>query len=43
MDRFLTLLLAELPVKKVARLGAELTGIPRNELYQRALDLKDES
>ena len=43
VDRFLTLLLAELPVKKVARLGAELTGIPRNELYQRALDLKDES
>lgn len=43
VDRFLSLLLAELPVKKVVRLGAELTGIPRNELYQRALALKDPS
>ncbi len=42
IDRFLTLMLAELPVKKVARLGAELTGVPRNELYQRALALKDQ-
>lgn len=42
VDRLLRLLLAELPVKKVARIGAEVTGVSRNELYQRALQLKDE-
>lgn len=41
VDRMLRLLLAELPVKKVAKLVAELTGGSKNELYQRALVLKE--
>ncbi|MEX2476160.1 16S rRNA (cytidine(1402)-2'-O)-methyltransferase [Marinobacter sp.] len=41
-DKLLGLLLAELPVKKVAKIVAELTGRPKNELYQRALSLKAE-
>lgn len=40
VDRILALLLAELPVKKAAKLAAELTGSSKNELYQRALELK---
>ncbi|MBS3803936.1 MAG: 16S rRNA (cytidine(1402)-2'-O)-methyltransferase [Oleiphilaceae bacterium] len=43
VDKFLRLMLAELPVKTVAKLGAELTGRSRNELYQRALTLKNDS
>jgi len=42
VDKLLALLCAELPVKKAARIGAELTGFSRNELYQRALALKGE-
>lgn len=42
VDRVLGLLLQELPVKKAARLAAELTGSSKNELYQRALVLKAE-
>ncbi|WP_296933796.1 16S rRNA (cytidine(1402)-2'-O)-methyltransferase [uncultured Marinobacter sp.] len=41
VDRVLRVLLAELPVKKVARMASELTGLSKNELYQRALELKD--
>jgi 16S rRNA (cytidine1402-2'-O)-methyltransferase len=38
--RVLKLLLAELPVKSAVKLAAEITGCPRNELYQAALKLK---
>jgi len=41
VDRVLRVLLAELPVKKVAKMAAELTVLSKNELYQRALELKD--
>jgi 16S rRNA (cytidine1402-2'-O)-methyltransferase len=38
--RVLKLLLAELPVKSAVKLAAEITGAPRNELYEAALRLK---
>ena len=41
--RVLALLLAELPVKTAARLCADITGQPKNALYQAALALKGES
>jgi 16S rRNA (cytidine1402-2'-O)-methyltransferase len=40
--RVLKLLLEEVPVKTAVRLAAEITGAPRNELYQAALALKAE-
>jgi len=39
-ERMLTLLLAELPLKSAVRLAAELTGEPRNTLYETALAMK---
>ena len=39
-DRALRLLLAELPLKTAVRLAAELTGAPRNGLYERALAMQ---
>ena len=38
--RVLELLLAELPLKSAVRLAAEITGTPRNALYDAALKLK---
>lgn len=40
VDRLLSTLMAELPVKKVAKMASGLTGLGKNELYQRALELK---
>lgn len=41
-ERVLGLLLTELPLKTAVRLAAEITGAPRNALYERALALKSE-
>jgi len=41
--RVLTLLLGELPLKTAVRLAAEITGTPRNTLYDAALELKKDS
>jgi 16S rRNA (cytidine1402-2'-O)-methyltransferase len=39
-ERVLGLLLADLPVKQAARLAADITGVSKNLLYDRALELK---
>jgi 16S rRNA (cytidine1402-2'-O)-methyltransferase len=39
-ERILALLLEELPVKKAAKLTAEITGVGRNLLYARAVEMK---
>lgn len=39
-DRMLTTLLAQLPLKQAVAIAAELSGAPRNALYERALALK---
>jgi 16S rRNA (cytidine1402-2'-O)-methyltransferase len=39
-QRVLQLLLAELPLKSAVRLTAEITGAPRNTLYEAALQIK---
>ena len=40
-QRVLALLLAELPLKSAVKLAAEITGAPRNDLYDAALKLKN--
>lgn len=40
-ERVLRILLAELPVKQAAKLGSEITGVAKNDLYRRALEIKD--
>ena len=40
--RVLKLLLAELPLKTAVMLAAEITGAPRNDLYDTALKLKNQ-
>jgi len=42
-ERTLTLLLEELPLKQAVQLAVKITGGNKNELYQRALALKEES
>lgn len=41
-DRTLSLLLEHLPLKTAVKLAADITGAPRNALYQAALDLKQD-
>jgi 16S rRNA (cytidine1402-2'-O)-methyltransferase len=41
-ERTLRLLLADLPLKQAVRLAAEISGAARNELYDRALALKEQ-
>ncbi len=41
-ERILTLLLKELPLKQAVQLAVQVTGMGRNELYQRALELKEQ-
>jgi 16S rRNA (cytidine1402-2'-O)-methyltransferase len=41
-ERVLRLLLAEMPVKGAVKIAAEITGEPRNELYELALRLKND-
>lgn len=39
-DKVLQTLLTHLPVKQAARITAEITGEPRNQLYQQALEIR---
>jgi 16S rRNA (cytidine1402-2'-O)-methyltransferase len=39
-EHVLTTLLAELPLKQAVQLAVQITGLNKNELYQRALELK---
>lgn len=42
MDLLLERLLGEMPLKKAVALVAELSGLPRNQLYEQALEMKKE-
>lgn len=42
-ERVLKILLGELPTKQAAKLAAEIAGASKNDLYQRALELKNAS
>ena len=41
-ERILELLLKDLPLKKAVQLAVQITGVGKNELYQRALQLKEQ-
>ena len=41
-ERVLTLLLKELPLKQAVQLTVQISGVGRNELYQRALQIKEQ-
>jgi len=41
-ERILRILLAECPLKQAASLAAQITGLKKNALYERALQLKNE-
>lgn len=41
VDHYLSVLLAELPVKQAVKLTVKLTGEHKNDIYKRALELKD--
>ena len=41
-EHVLNVLLKELPLKQAVQLAVQITGLPKNELYQRALELKQE-
>jgi 16S rRNA (cytidine1402-2'-O)-methyltransferase len=40
-EQILTVLLKELPLKQAVQLAVQITGAGKNELYQRALEIKD--
>ena len=40
-ERTLKALLAELPLKQAVKLAVEITGAKKNDLYERALELKN--
>jgi len=41
-ERVLKVLLAQLPLKQAVQLAADITGVKKNALYQRALELREE-
>ena len=41
VEKTLMLLLEELPLKQAVQLAVKITGVSKNELYQRALEIKD--